>query len=26
MQKIKEKADIIIPLHDPGLAAVREIP
>ena len=26
MQKIKEKADIIIPLHDPGFAAVREIP
>ncbi|RJP39104.1 MAG: N-acyl homoserine lactonase family protein [Desulfobacteraceae bacterium] len=26
MQKIKETADIIIPLHDPGLSAVREIP
>jgi len=26
MRRIKETADILIPLHDPGFAAVREIP
>lgn len=26
MQKIKETADILIPLHDPGFASIREIP